>query len=107
VNVDGVWTLYRGQERLADLTVVEADFPWVTARVTAHPGLVELLPLFAAELRLTDADDYDDNAWEVVYRQLRDAVQLRYPDGNEVPEFLLHLDGETAWWRWSDEPFDG
>ena len=23
-----------------------------------------------------------------------------------VPEFLLHIEGDTAWWRWNDEPFD-
>ncbi|MEV6847472.1 hypothetical protein [Actinoplanes sp. NPDC051411] len=34
------------------------------------------------------------------------AVTLRYPEGNEVPEFLLHIQGDEAWWRWSDEPFD-
>ena len=27
------------------------------------------------------------------------------PDGRPVPEFLLHVDGDDAWWRWSDEPF--
>ncbi|GIJ13108.1 hypothetical protein Van01_63220 [Micromonospora andamanensis] len=40
------------------------------------------------------------------YETVRNAVTLRYPDGQEVPEFLLHLDGDEAWWRWSDEPFD-
>jgi hypothetical protein len=25
--------------------------------------------------------------------------------GALVPEFLLHIDGEDAWWRWSDESF--
>jgi hypothetical protein len=23
-----------------------------------------------------------------------------------TPEFLLHLDGIDAWWRWHDKPFD-
>ncbi|MBX6751337.1 MAG: hypothetical protein IRY85_17015 [Micromonosporaceae bacterium] len=31
---------------------------------------------------------------------------LRNPEGRDVPEFLLHIDGDQAWWRWSDEPFD-
>jgi hypothetical protein len=31
---------------------------------------------------------------------------LTYPDGRDVPEYLLHIDGDEAWWRWSDEPFD-
>jgi hypothetical protein len=32
-------------------------------------------------------------------------VSLAAPDGHLVPEFLLHIDGSEAWWRWSDEPF--
>ncbi|MEV0716800.1 hypothetical protein [Asanoa sp. NPDC050611] len=102
---DGVWTLHRrdGGELLADLVVTDGDFPWLNARVEARAGLAEFRPLFAAELRLMeDADE----AWERAYDAIRAAVTLRYPDGREVPEFLLHLDGDDAWWRWSDEPFD-
>ncbi len=40
------------------------------------------------------------------YNAIRTVVTLRYPEGHEVPEFLLHIDGDVAWWRWSDEPFD-
>ncbi len=32
-------------------------------------------------------------------------MTLTSPDG-PVPEFLLHIEGEQAWFRWSDEPFD-
>ena len=49
-------------------------------------------------------DDAVDE-WESAYAQVREAVTLHYPDGRVVPEFLLHIDGDEAWFRWSDEPF--
>jgi len=42
---------------------------------------------------------------EAAYRRIREAVRLLAPDGRAVPEFLLHIEDEDAWWRWSDEPF--
>lgn len=43
--------------------------------------------------------------WEAAYRRIREVVRLLAPDGRTVPEFLLHIEDEDAWWRWSDEPF--
>jgi hypothetical protein len=37
------------------------------------------------------------------YDAVVDAVTLRHPGGQVVAEFLLHLDRDEAWWRWSDE----
>ncbi|MEG3632568.1 hypothetical protein [Micromonospora palythoicola] len=104
----GAWTLHRrdGGGVLAELVVNGGDFPWLNARVDPGEGLAQFRPLFAEELRLLDAIDEDVESWERAYEAVRNAVTLRYPDGQEVPEFLLHLDGDEAWWRWSDEPFD-
>jgi hypothetical protein len=44
--------------------------------------------------------------WEPPHDAVLSIVALRYPDGTEVPEFLLHIDGNEAWRRWSDEPID-
>jgi hypothetical protein len=51
------------------------------------------------------SEDDDDDAWEAAYDRVRAAVSLIAPDGQAVPEFLLHIEGQDAWWRWSDEPF--
>ncbi|MBM2623167.1 hypothetical protein JIG36_47490 [Actinoplanes sp. LDG1-06] len=100
--MNGTWTLHRQAdgELLAELVVTDGDFPWLYARVEARAGLAELRPLFADELRLLDDDP---EAWEKAYDELRSVVTLRCPEGHDVPEFLLHLDGDEAWWRWSDE----
>ncbi|MEU9505995.1 hypothetical protein AB0D32_06910 [Micromonospora sp. NPDC048170] len=104
----GAWTLHRRDDGgvLADLVVTGGDFPWLNARVNPREGLAEVRPLFAEELRLLDGIDEDVESWERAYEAVRNAVTLRYPEGQEVPEFLLHIDGNEAWWRWSDEPFD-
>jgi hypothetical protein len=85
--------------------IVGGEFPWLNAHVEHRSGFEELLPLFAEELNRLDRIDDDAAFWEEAYDALRAAVTLRYPDGDEVPEFLLHIDGTEAWWRWSDDPF--
>lgn len=36
----------------------------------------------------------------------RDALPGTITITGPVAQFLLHLAGEEAWFRWSDEPFD-
>jgi hypothetical protein len=57
-------------------------------------------------LRLLDRIDDDVEPWERANEAVRSAVILRYPQGDKVLEFLLHIDGDDAWWRWNDEPID-
>jgi hypothetical protein len=78
----------------------------VNAKVGSPEGLDEFRPLFDAELTLLEHIEDDVDEWEAAEKAVRAAVSLRYPAGNEVPEFLLHIQGDEAWWRWSDEPFD-
>jgi hypothetical protein len=99
------WRLYHDQELLGQLVVTDADFPWLSARFQAAPAFEKVRPLFEEELRLLDTIDDDLDAWEAAYGQVRDAVSLAAADGRRVPEFLLHIQGENAWWRWNDEPF--
>ena len=99
------WLLRRGDDTVAELIVTGGDFPCLNATVRPHVGFDELRPLFDDELRLLDHLDDDYAAWEAAYHRIRQAVSLIGPDGRAVPEFLLHVDGQDAWWRWSDEPF--
>jgi hypothetical protein len=105
IRIGETWRLYREQELLGELVVTDADFPWLNARFQAAPAFETVRPLFEEELRLADAVDDDVDAWQAAYARVRDAVSLAAPGGRRVPEFLLHIQGEDAWWRWSDEPF--
>lgn len=109
MSKDGeTWTLHRRDDGrlLADLVVTGIDQPWLNARLVARPDFEQVRDLFRAELRLLDGIDDDVEAWERAYDAVASRVALRYPSGHDVPEFLLHIDGHQAWWRWSDEPFD-
>ncbi len=49
----------------------------------------------------------DYEALDATYEQLKaNGVRLLAPEGEPVTEFLLHIDGENAWFRYSEEPFD-
>ena len=100
-----VWHLMCDGELLAELEVTGDDFPWLNAQVRPMAGFAEVRPLFQEELRRLDRLGSHPGAWEDVYRRTRQTVSLVGPDGRVVPEFLLHIDGGHAWWRWSDEPF--
>jgi hypothetical protein len=102
---DGVWQLVRDGQHLASLVVTGGDFPWLHARLEPEAPFEEVRPMFEEELRLLDHLDVDPASWEAAWRRIRQALDLIAPDGRAVPEFLLHIDGTQAWWRWSDTPF--
>lgn len=68
-------------------------------------GFADIRPLFEDELGRLEFLDDEPQQWEAAYRRIREMVCLLAPDGRLVPEFLLHIEGEDAWWRWSDESF--
>ena len=104
-EAEPAWQLVRGDELLAELVVTEGDFPWLYAEVRPAAGFAEVRPLFDEELRRSELMDEEPEQWEAAYYRIREAVRLVAPDGQPVPEFLLHIDGAEAWRRWSDEPF--
>jgi hypothetical protein len=95
----------RGDEPVGEILIDDADFPWLSGKFTAGPAYDSVRDLFARELALTQADDEGHwIRWEEAYDEIQRQVTLSSPDG-PVPEFLLHIEGERAWFRWSDEPF--
>ena len=98
-----VWRLCAGDELVAELVVTDRAFPWLSARVEAEAGFERYRDLFAKELAASDAAGAA--AADILYHRIRSELRLVGPDGRDVPEFLLHVDGDEATWRWSDEPF--
>ena len=99
-----VWTLFAGNDVVADLGVTGGSFPWLEARVEARPAFDGIRPLFDAEWAASQVEDWDRA--DELYRQINAALRLADPDGVEVAEFLLHIQGDDAWWRWSYEPLE-
>ena len=91
--------LKRGNELLGILYSYGNDFPWVNCNFEPTGSFGEVKPLFEEELKLLDAEDMD--AWEIFYKQI-DALGLRLVDEedvNNISEFLLHIQGDKAWFR--------
>ncbi|MFE2061311.1 hypothetical protein ACFXDH_02765 [Streptomyces sp. NPDC059467] len=97
-----VWQVRGGREAVGEIVIDDADFPWLSGGFIAGPGFPGVRDLFARELVLAEDEDWD--AWEEVHAEISRRVSLISPDG-PVPEFLLHIEGDRAWFRWSDEPF--
>ncbi|NEV86017.1 hypothetical protein GUR47_04855 [Streptomyces tendae] len=99
-----------GQEgtgaEIGEILIDDADFPWLSGRFRAGPAYGAVRDLFVRELALVEGDGAERRAeWEVVRAEIERRVRLVSPDG-PVAEFLLHIEGDRAWFRWSDEPFE-
>jgi len=99
----GVWRVRCGEGEVGEITIDDGDFPWLSGRFTPGPAYAAVEPLFTRELALLNEGRTEE--WETLYEEIANRVSLSSPDG-PVPEFLLHIEGERAWFRWSDEPFD-
>ncbi|MFG2125179.1 hypothetical protein [Streptomyces sp. NPDC048710] len=98
-----VWRVRAGEGPVGEILIDEADFPWLSGSFTAGPGFGAVQDLFARELALMEGERWEE--WESAYDEIRRRVSLSSPQG-PVPEFLLHIEGDRAWFRWSDEPFE-
>lgn len=113
MGVGAKWTLRQGDLQHGTIIITDQEFPWLHGSWQPTPSFVDVAQLFAAELRLFEEsleateDEEDSGAWEAAYEAIVDGnIRLHYPNGVVVPEFLLHIDGATAWFRWSDEAFE-
>ncbi len=70
------------------------------------PGFEAVAPLFTELLTRLEEDTANETPeWTAAYHAVRQAMALVTPEGEHVAEFLLYVDGDRAWWQWSDEPF--
>lgn len=104
---DQTWRLLRGETLVGEVYVTDADFPWLNGRFVPQDEFENVRELFEEELALIDREgELDVHTWESIYRRIANTVTLIKPDGTAAAEFLLHIKGNNAWFRWSDEPFD-
>ena len=92
--------LYRGEWLLGALTHTDDDFPWHNGTFEPAPEFEEVRPLFERELALLNADRMDE--WEAAWGAIASLGLRLVPAsaGADIDEFLLHIDGAQAWWRY-------
>ncbi|MFI2433488.1 hypothetical protein [Streptomyces sp. NPDC018693] len=111
MGFDGeIWSVHSAAGPVGEIVIDDADFPWLSGRFVPGPAYDAVEPLFARELALLQRVLHDDGdqavqEWEAAYDRVGRQVTLSSPDG-PVAEFLLHIEGDRAWFRWSDEPFE-
>ena len=92
--------LKRGEELLGVLRATRTDFPWVICEFERTASYESVQPLFDEELSLLEADRMD--AWESAYDRIN-ALGLQLIDAKDemhISEFLLHIRGDEAWFRY-------
>jgi hypothetical protein len=96
------WELRHGDELVGTVTVEDQDFPWLSGSFAAESGFARWAPIFAAELEVLDRDLPDEvERWEQLYERISGALTLVAPN-EAVADFLLHVDGGRAWFRWTN-----
>lgn len=90
----------QGEVVLGHMRVTELDFPWVLCAFTPTEAFEPLRPLFEAQLRLSEGENWD--AYEQVEAEIIAlALELRDPEtGERISDFLIHFEGDTAWFRY-------
>ncbi|MEV4476305.1 hypothetical protein [Nonomuraea sp. NPDC049504] len=92
------WRLSCGDELCGEITVDDVDWPWTYGVFVATPMFAKVKPLFERELGLLEEIGEDSRAWEAAYDEVAAAASLVSPRG-PVAEFLLHIEGDRAWFR--------
>ena len=102
------WRLFRDGQVIGEFVVDGGDFPWLNAGFHPKEGFDQVRKLFKDDLRLLELAEKDGvwEDWERSYGRIRSTLSLAAPDGHHVSEFILHIEGNRAWWRWTDEPFE-
>ena len=94
------YQLFRGERRLGDLTRIDADFPWWSGIFEPTPAFEEVRPLFDREREQLEADAIEEwgQVWDAIAAP---GLRLEPTDGRgPITEFLVHIDGQNAWWRY-------
>ena len=85
---------------LGTLTRTGSDMPWWEGDFAPAPGFDSVRPMFDRERELLDSDD-DMDAWGRAWEELAVGMVLVPLDGRPpITEFLLHINGREAWWRY-------
>ncbi|THV27328.1 hypothetical protein [Glycomyces paridis] len=94
-----VWVLRDGGRAIGRVTIDGNDFPWLHGVFEPLEGFEAVRPLFERSLRLLEEERYEE--WESAYGLIDGRLTFDSPDG-PVAEFLLHIENDRAWFRWSD-----
>ncbi len=85
---------------LGTLRYYEANFPWINCKFEPTEAFQAVKWLFDEEIELLEKDDIEN--WEIAYNRINDlSLELiNLEDENIMGEFLIHIEGDEAWFRY-------
>lgn len=100
------WMLVRRSDRhiVAKLRTRDTDFPWVICDFEPVPEFESYRALFEEQSKLMLLIDDDPEAGTAAYDEINRSLELtRGGDAKRITEFLMHIVGDQAHFRWIDE----
>lgn len=99
------WKLTRDGTLLGKLTYRELDQPWFLCDFEPTTAFQTVAPLFERELQALEtgfAKQGDEDKWEEIFAEISQlGLHLEPLDQGElITDFLLHIDGKEAWFRY-------
>ena len=96
----GPLELKRGEMVLGTLRPYDMDDPWLLCKFEPTAAFAEIAPLFLQELAVIQ--DADNTKWINAYSEIEQLGLRLVPvdNGEEISEFLLHIDDNEAWFRY-------
>jgi hypothetical protein len=94
------WTLKKDGRALATLRLTNTDQPFFYCALSREAAFAEYEALFASLQELVKNDDFREleNRLQAIVKK---GFTLEPGDGGQpIREFLLHIDGDVAWFRY-------
>lgn len=94
--------LKQKNQLLGTLRQYDSDFPWINCKFEPTEAFQQFKPLFDEELEFMKSEPFDIEEWDAAYRKIID-LNLRLidlTDETSITEFLLHIKGDEAWFRY-------
>ncbi|HVE55475.1 MAG TPA: hypothetical protein VNB22_01515 [Pyrinomonadaceae bacterium] len=85
---------------LGTLRSYDSNFPWINCKFEPTEAFQAIKPLFDEKIEFLESGDFEN--LEAADKQLENlAIKLvNLEDGKIVNEFLLHIQGDEAWFRY-------
>jgi hypothetical protein len=94
------WELRKGDVLLGTLVAYDLDFPWFYCHFTPTEAFAPHRAGFDEDLRWLEVGEADEAYYDHYEKITADMKLIRTnSDSHHVKQFLLHIDGDKAWFR--------
>ncbi len=99
------WLLKKENTIFGQLTLEEVDQPWFMCSFKRDPAFTQIAPLFELVQKQLNAPKIhfpENSSWDNIYEEIEKlglVLVAMAPEEDTFDEFLLHIQGDKAWFR--------